>query len=155
MSLITQNKSTRLFIILGGFFITNAIIAEFIGVKIFSLEDSLGIDRFQLNFFGHLRSLELSAGVLLWPIVFVMTDVINEYYGKKGVRLLSYLAVGLISYAFLMVYFAIGLAPTDWWPTSYDGIDNMQTAFEATFGQGAQEHVEHAAASRAYPERRC
>lgn len=136
MQAVTQNKATQLFIILGGFFIANAIIAEFIGVKIFSLEDSLGIERFNLNLFGHTRSLELSAGVLLWPIVFVMTDVINEYFGKKGVRLLSYLTVGLIGYAFVILYAAIGLTPTEWWPTSYEGVPDMQNAFEATFGQG-------------------
>ncbi|MEY3079911.1 MAG: hypothetical protein RL086_1082, partial [Bacteroidota bacterium] len=33
------NKGTTLFFILGGFFIANALVAEFIGVKIFALED--------------------------------------------------------------------------------------------------------------------
>jgi hypothetical protein len=48
----TLNKETRLFIVLGGFFIAKAIIAEFIGVKIFSLEKSLGIRRAHLVLFG-------------------------------------------------------------------------------------------------------
>src|SRR5215204_6923560 len=99
---ILKDKSTRLFLILGGFFIANAMIAEFIGVKIFSLEDTLGVHRANINLFGSPFSFHLTAGVLLWPVVFVMTDIINEYYGKRGVRFLSYLAVGLISYAFLM-----------------------------------------------------
>ena len=42
---IIRNKPSRLFIVLGGFFIANALIAEFIGVKIFSLEDTLGVPR--------------------------------------------------------------------------------------------------------------
>ncbi len=133
-----SQKSTRLFIILGGFFIANALIAEFIGVKIFALEDSLGIAPFNWNLFGQKGSLQFTAGVLLWPVVFIMTDVINEYFGQKGVKMLSYLAVGLISYAFLMVYFAISLAPADWWVgiNTTNGVPNMQAAFANIFGQG-------------------
>ena len=99
---------------LGGFFITNALVAEFVGVKIFALEDTLGWKPMNWNLFGESGSLMFTAGVLLWPVVFIMTDVINEYFGQKGVRLLSYLTAGLIIYAFAMVYFAIGLSPADW-----------------------------------------
>ncbi|MEM6766628.1 MAG: queuosine precursor transporter [Bacteroidota bacterium] len=131
-------KENILFIILGGFFIANALIAEFIGVKIFALEDTLGIQPLDWNLFGQAGSLNFTAGVLLWPVVFILTDVINEYYGKKGVRLLSYLAVVLIAYAFMMVYGAIGLEPASWWITSYTekGVDDMQIAFSNVLGQG-------------------
>lgn len=138
MSSVLENKATRLFIILGGFFIANALIAEFIGVKIFSLEGTLGIEKFEFNLFGKPGSLVFTAGVLLWPVVFVMTDVINEYFGQKGVRFLSFLAVALIAYAFFMVYNAIALSPADWWVTQYDkdGVPDMQAAFSSIFGQG-------------------
>src|SRR5687767_10316444 len=82
---IIRSRSARLFIILGGFFVANALIAEFIGVKIFSLEDSLGVERANIPIFGGSFSFHLTAGVLLWPVVFVMTDLINEYYGPRGV----------------------------------------------------------------------
>ncbi len=109
-----KDKSLRLFIILGGFFVANALIAEFIGVKIFSLERTLGSEPIHLAFLGaEGLSFNLSAGVLLWPVVFVMTDVINEYFGQRGVRMLSFLAVGLISYAFVIFYFGIRLSPAD------------------------------------------
>ncbi|MFT5833838.1 MAG: putative integral membrane protein (TIGR00697 family) [Cognaticolwellia sp.] len=135
---ILEDKSTKLFIILGGFFIANAIIAEFIGVKIFAFEGTLGLEPFNWNLFGQVGSLNFTAGVLLWPVVFIMTDVINEYFGKRGVRMLSYLAVGLISYAFLMVYAAIALAPASWWigANSENGVPDMQVAFANIFGQG-------------------
>jgi uncharacterized integral membrane protein (TIGR00697 family) len=76
--------------------------------------------------------------VLLWPIVFVLTDVINEYFGRRGVRLISFIAVGLISYAFLFAYVAIRLAPAAWWVTvnSARGVPDMQAAFASVFGQG-------------------
>ncbi|HVG11595.1 MAG TPA: hypothetical protein VM843_01270, partial [Flavisolibacter sp.] len=83
---IINNKATRLFIILTGFFITNALLAEFVGVKIFSLEDTLGVRRAAIPLFGGSFSFHLTAGVILWPVVFVMTDLINEYYGPRGVR---------------------------------------------------------------------
>ncbi len=133
-----KNKSTRLFFFLGGFFIANAIIAEFIGVKIFAFEGTFGIAPMNWNLFGQIGSLNFTAGVLLWPIVFIMTDVINEYFGTKGVRMLSYLTVGLIVYAFLMVYAAISLAPADWWLgiNAEKGVPDMQAAFASIFGQG-------------------
>ena len=101
-----KNKALILFLILGGFFIANALIAEFIGVKIFSLEQTLGFESMSLSLFGEDNlGFNLTAGVLLWPIVFIMTDIINEYYGQKGVKFLSYLTVGLIIYAFISVVF--------------------------------------------------
>lgn len=132
-----SQKATRLFIILGGFFVTNALVAEFIGVKIFALEDTLGWQPFNWNLFGESGSLMFTAGVLLWPVVFIMTDIINEYYGQRGVRLLSYLTAGLISYAFLMVILAIQLAPADWWVgvNTTNGVPDMQSAFANIFGQ--------------------
>lgn len=134
-----KDKSTRLFYILGSFFIANALLAEFIGVKIFSLEDTLGVDPANINLFGiENLSFNLSAGVLLWPVVFIMTDVINEYYGRRGVRFLSFTAAGLILYAFIMVYFSIGLSPSDFWVTRVTerGDLDMDNAFNAIFGQG-------------------
>ena len=106
-----DQKRNVLFLVLGAFFIANAIIAEFIGVKIFSVEGTLGIKPFNINLLGDTYSFNMTAGVLLWPMVFVMTDIINEYFGKKGVRFFSYLAAFLITYAFVMVYASIKTVP--------------------------------------------
>ena len=137
MSSITL-RPTRLFIFLAGLFITNALMAEFIGVKIFALEDTFGLPPFDWNLFGQRGSLSFTAGVMLWPVVFIMTDVINEYFGVRGVRFISWLAVGFIVYAFLFAFIAIGLAPASWWVTvaADRGVPDMQAAFTATFGQG-------------------
>jgi len=133
-----ENKRSLLFIILGSFFIANAILAEFIGVKIFSLESSLGMNKANWNILGYSLSFNMTVGVILWPLVFIMTDIINEYYGKRGVKLLSYLAAILISYAFLIIYVGIKLPPADFWinrETDFGNL-NMQVAFEQIFGQG-------------------
>jgi uncharacterized integral membrane protein (TIGR00697 family) len=133
-----ENKRTILFLVLGSFFIANAIIAEFIGVKIFSLEKTLGYSELNLTLFGNVLSLNLTAGVLLWPIVFVMTDIINEYFGHSGVRLFSYIAAILVAYAFAAVYFAIQLTPSGFWELreTTSGMLNMQSAYRTIFGQG-------------------
>ncbi len=135
---IIKNKPTRLFLILSGIFITNALIAEFIGVKIFSLESTFGLQPADIKLFGGSYSFNLTCGVLLWPVVFVMTDIINEYYGVKGVRFLSWLTICLIAFGFLMVYGAIQTEPNGWWVTSKKevGIENMSVAFNGIYGQG-------------------
>ncbi|MFK8055570.1 MAG: queuosine precursor transporter [Saprospiraceae bacterium] len=133
-----QQPSSKLYIMLAGFFVTNAIVAEFIGIKIFSLEQSFGFQDWNWSLFGNSGSLQFTAGVILWPFVFILTDVINDYFGTKGVRFVTLLAAALIAYAFLMVFLAIWLAPASWWIGSGEGmgVDNMQTAFAAVFGQG-------------------
>jgi hypothetical protein len=132
---ILKDRSVKLFLILGGFFIANAMIAEFMGVKIFSLEDSLGLPRAAINIFGSPFSFHLTAGVLLWPVVFIMTDIINEYYGPRGVRFLSLLTIALISYAFVMFNGAIALKPSEYFTIGH-GIDNTDDAYRGIFGQG-------------------
>lgn len=108
------NKRTLLFAGLGGFFVANALIAEFMGVKLFSLERSLGWTPADLTLFGESGlSFNLSAGVLLWPFVFVLTDLVNEYFGPRGVRFLAWMTVAFMLYGFAMFYLAIGLEPAD------------------------------------------
>ncbi len=132
---ILKDKGTRLFLFLGGIFIASALIAEVVGVKIFSLEDTIGIERANLPLFGSSFSFHLTAGVLLWPVVFIMTDIINEYYGTKGVKFLSYLTIGLITYAFLIFNGAIHLSPSEYFSIG-NGIDHPDQAFRGIFGQG-------------------
>lgn len=133
-----QERAQRMLLVLAAFFVANALLAEFIGVKIFALEDTLGVPPWEWNLFGQRGSLNFTAGTLLWPIVFVMTDVINEFYGKRGVRLVSWLAVALILYGFLFAYLAIGLAPASWWVgiAGDQGVPDYQAAYAAVFGQG-------------------
>lgn len=135
---ILKDKPTRLFLIMGGFFIANAIVAEFMGVKIFSVEETFGWDPVNIPLFGDKYSFNLTCGVLLWPFVFVMTDLINEYFGRKGVRFISWLTVILIGYGFFMLFGAIHTAPNAWWITSKQsaGIENMSHAYNGIFGQG-------------------
>lgn len=134
-----KSKESRLLLVLGTFLVANAILAEFIGVKIFTVEGSLGIEKFDIDMFSVPDlSFNMSAGVVTWPLIFIMTDIINEYFGVKQVRFLSILAAILISYAFLVVGFAMDLVPSDFWINqTVDGVQlNMNAAFNGIFGQG-------------------
>ncbi len=136
---ILRDKPTKLFISIAAFFVANALIAECIGGKIFSLEKVFGLDPANLTLFGQTGlSFNLTCGVLLWPLEFVITDIVNEYYGPRAVRRISYTAVVLITYAFIMFYAAMSIPPADFWITSKEteGIANMQDAFGGIFGQG-------------------
>ncbi len=136
---LLRDRPTRLFVILTAFFVANALIAECIGGKLFSLEAVFGLvpKPFSLLGEGGL-TFTLTCGVLLWPFEFIMTDIVNEYYGHKAVQTISYIAVGLISYAFLMFYLAIKVPPDKsfWIGSQADsGVPDMQSAFYNIFGQ--------------------
>ncbi|MEO6453477.1 MAG: queuosine precursor transporter, partial [Ginsengibacter sp.] len=136
---ILKDRSTKIFIFISAFFVANALIAECIGGKIFSLEKIFGFQPSDFTIFGQKGlSFNLTCGVLLWPLEFVITDIVNEYYGPKAVKRISYTAVALISYAFVMFYLAIKIPPADFWISSgvESGVDNMPNAFNAIFGQG-------------------
>jgi queuosine precursor transporter len=140
MSLLVSNKAARVFTAMAAFFVANALIAECIGVKIFELESTLGGEVHRFDFMGQKgMSYALTCGVILWPLEFVMTDIVNEYYGPKAVRRISLIAIVLIAYAFLMFQLASSLTAPAWWITDKveQGVPNMQSAFSAIFNQSS------------------
>ncbi|MFA6404356.1 MAG: queuosine precursor transporter [Salinivirgaceae bacterium] len=90
-----NSRKEILFTILTGFFVTNAVVGELIGGKLIML-----------------GPLSLSIGIIPWPIVFLMTDIINEYFGKRGVRQLTFMTAGLVVYVFIILFLGI-LAKAD------------------------------------------
>ena len=136
-----EQKHSRLFMVLAGIVITNALLAEMIGVKIFSAEATVGSQPAHLNILGFTMDFNLTAGVVIWPVVFITTDLINEYFGKPGVKRISYLTAILIAYAFVMLLVAIHLPPADWWIDANNkgpegSTFNIDFAFGKIFGQG-------------------
>lgn len=106
-----QSRKETVYVVLAGIFITNAIVAELIGGKLIDVGPAV-----------------MSIGILPWPIVFITTDLINEYFGEKGVRRLSIITAGLIAYTFLVLFLAMKIPSTD--------ISTVSTGqFNAVFGQ--------------------
>lgn len=135
---ILSDRPTKLFVIFSSFFVANALIAEAIGTKLFSLEGLFGMQPANFTLFGQSGlAFTLTCGVILWPLEFVITDIINEFYGPRAVRRISITAVALIAYAFLMYFIAIALPPAKVWLASshQQGVENIQTSFNAIFGQ--------------------
>lgn len=110
------SKKQQLFIVLSTLFLTNALIAEVIGSKILSVEKLMNIPPLNIPFInGTFLNLEMTLGVIIWPIVFILSDVINEYYGRSGVKRISYLGAGMIAYSFFIIYMATEAPPADFW----------------------------------------
>ena len=107
-----QSRKNIVFIVLAGIFITNAVVAELIGGKLIQI-----------------AGFTLSIGILPWPIVFLTTDLINEYFGKSGVRKLTLLTAGLISYAFIILYTGMNVPASSISPVN-------DKNFNIVFGQG-------------------
>ncbi len=137
-----HSKRTHLFLVLCGIFITNAVLAEVIGTKIFSLEAALGWAPAQIHLLGgFVLDFNLTAGVIIWPVVFITTDIINEYFGKEGVKQVSFLTAGLIAYVFLVIWWVTDLPPAQFW-LELNKVDsqgqplNINEAFNRIFLQG-------------------
>jgi queuosine precursor transporter len=88
---MSSDRRQTVLVVLGAIFLSNALIAELVGGKLF-----------QFPFLG--LHLTLSAGALLWPVVFVTSDLINEYFGRAGVKRLSLLGAAMIAYAFVAIW---------------------------------------------------
>lgn len=105
------SRRERVFVVLAGIFITHALLGELVGGKL-------------LTAWGWVMSI----GVIPWPVVFVTTDLVNEYYGPKAVRRLTLLAIGLIVYTFLLLAICMQVTAADISPVS-------DAAFTEVFGQ--------------------
>jgi uncharacterized integral membrane protein (TIGR00697 family) len=108
---MSETRKNTLFLLLAGFFITNAIMGEMTGGKII-----------QLGPFA------LSMGIVPWPVVFLSTDLINEYYGRDAVRRLTFLTSVLIIYAFVLLYLGMSVRAA-----SFSPVDDA--SFSKVFGQ--------------------
>src|SRR6476469_9290106 len=107
-----SKRKDVVFIVLAGFFVTNAIVAELIGGKL-------------VQFFGLFTQ---SIGIILWPVVFILTDLINEHYGRTGVKKLTYITVALIAYTFILLAIGLRIKAVAFSPVTDDG-------FQMVFGQ--------------------
>lgn len=113
-------REVALLVILAGILLTSAAVAELVSVKLFQVRfyAFLGID----------AMFTLTAGALLWPVVFLVTDTVNEFFGRRTVRFISWLAAGLIAWLFLVVQGAIALPAASFSPVPAD-------TFAFVFGQ--------------------
>lgn len=108
-----QSKKDTVYLILAGIFITNAVVAELIGGKLIQIGPFI-----------------MSLGILPWPIVFITTDIINEHFGKEGVKKLSYITAGLIAYCIIILFIGTKIPAF----ITKETVNDEQ--YYAVFGQG-------------------
>jgi queuosine precursor transporter len=94
--MLLADRRTLLLVVLTGFFVTNALTAEVVGVKLVDVGAAFAPGTFIM-----------SVGVIPWPLVFLTTDLLNEFYGVRVVRRISVLTAALIAYAFVIMLIAI------------------------------------------------
>lgn len=114
-----------LFVFLVGLFITNAITAELISNKLIEIPTLFSIGETK---FGPFTTI---IGVIPWPVVFILTDLLNEFYGEKVVRRVSWITAILIAYCFIIVSIALAI-PAKEIPNSSLATDHE---FHKVFGQ--------------------
>lgn len=119
-----QARKDFLLLVLASFFLTNAVIAEVIGGKLIqvppaSIAAAWGITPFTL-----------SAGILPWPVVFIVTDLVNEYFGRRGVRRLTLIGVFMLAYAYLILILTMHVPAASFSPVKDE-------AFQQVFGQSS------------------
>ncbi len=104
----------RIYIVLTCTFLTALLVADMTAGKFF-----------------YFAGREISVGVIPFPITFLITDVVNEYYGRKGARLLTFIGMGMLLFAFAIITIARFLPVSPHSPVG-------QQSFDAVFGLSAQ-----------------
>jgi uncharacterized integral membrane protein (TIGR00697 family) len=84
----------KLFVILSAVFVSCLLLGDVIGGKTIPT----------FTAFGHDLG-PISVGIIPFPVTFLLTDVVNDFYGRKGARFLTLLgfAMALLAYVLLQV----------------------------------------------------
>jgi queuosine precursor transporter len=113
-----------LFITLVAIFMTCLVVGDIIGGKLTSFE-----------LFG--REWVFSVGQIAFPVTFILTDILNEFYGRAIVRRVTFLAFFMVGLTFTIIYAAAALP---WAPFTLDpawtGVAPSQ--FEVVFTQATK-----------------
>lgn len=113
--------------------VTALLVANVVGVKLFHVEIDLGpLGRIPV---------EHTVGMVSFPVTFLLTDLLNEYFGKRAARRTTYVAFVMGAAAFAFYEFGRRL------PT-LEGIPGTATdeAFQNIFGSATLMYVSSLAA---------
>ena len=122
MSSPATDRAVRLWVVLAAIMITSAVVAELVSVKLFTVP-----------FYGWLgleRQFTLTCGALLWPLVFLTTDTINEFFGRRAVRFVTWVTMAMIAWTFVITSASIPIPAASFSPVGDD-------VFRQVFGQSA------------------
>lgn len=87
-------RRVGLFIVLTAAFCTALVVGDVIGGKLF-----------EVHLFG--LTPVMSAGMLAFPLTFLLTDLINEFYGKQAARFVTWVGFGMALFAIVTIVAAV------------------------------------------------
>ena len=120
------NRPQKLYVVCAAVFITALVIAEATASKFFTAFSL----PFTLTIFGvAFDEVVMTAGVIAFPITFIITDLLNEYYGRPGIRFVTFVGMAMIVFEFALLQVALGV-PTA--PISPVPDEAFNTVFGAT-----------------------
>jgi queuosine precursor transporter len=108
------DRKQKVYLWLTALFVAALITGDFIGGRFFVL-------------FGH----TFSAGIIPFPLTFVLTDIVNEFYGPTGARRLTFVGLGAALFVWAVISLALRLPPAPTSPIS-------DPVFQAAFGTAAR-----------------
>jgi uncharacterized integral membrane protein (TIGR00697 family) len=107
---------TRVYLYLCGVFLTALLIGDTIGAKLFTVDIPLGITKLKAT---------LSVGAIWFPITFLLTDVINEFYGSKGARTVTFIGFWMALFSFFVIFVARRIPAASFSPISQETFDRV------------------------------
>lgn len=109
---------------LAGFFVSCLVIADIIGIKLFRIPLPFSLPNPLTG--GTIDAVEHTCGMLTFPVTFLLTDLINEYYGAKGARRVTYIGLFMAAFVFVVINVAQAMpyldAPFNVSPQAFDAI---------------------------------
>ncbi len=112
-----MDRKQRFFVGLTAIFVAALITSDLIGAKYFRL-------------FGF----DLSVGMIPFPLTFLLTDIINEFYGQEGARRVTFVGLGAAIFTFAIINLAIALPVSPESPMPGD-------QFKSVFGWSSRLYV--------------
>jgi len=106
----------RLYVYLCAVFLTALLIGDTIGSKLFTLDIPCGV--------GTLHA-TLSVGAIWFPITFLLTDVINEFYGSVGARFVTFVGFWMAIAPLLIILAARKIPAAPFSPVKQEAFDNV------------------------------
>lgn len=125
-SAYSLSRPQKLFVVCTAIFVTALVVAEATASKLFTVIEL----PFSISIFGEqFNSVVMTAGVIAFPITFIITDLLNEYYGKPGIRFVTYIGMAMIIFEFGLLQAAMNV-PTS--PISPVPSEAFNTVFGAS-----------------------
>ncbi len=119
----TYSRYERVYLLLAATFVVLLVLTNIIGIKLFQAP-------FKPEF-------ALTTGILVYPLTFLITDIVSEIYGKKRADFMVAVGFCMSMLMVLVVQVALAVEPHDYWVPGkgafYDSAAGYQTAFESVF----------------------